>query len=242
VVVDHSGPTVSILSPGEGATTGATARAEWTLEPASVGQGEGEWTYACTLDGVALDVCVNPMDVIGLAAGEHTITVTARDDLGNEGPPASRTWNVSLPPAVQATGPVTVIPATPSAGVLGASQGNTVAALSVASILEVARIRQQGIPVAVQTTAGTTTVRFQVFALSGGPVAQAASSRAAKAKRTLVATVFKRTPKAKTYRFKLKDGKLRRLKPGRYVMEVRAGTSRMRLGKAKVKAFVVRGR
>ena len=45
--------------------------------------------------------------------------------------------------------------------------------------------------------------------------------------------MFKSTRKAKTYRFKLKDGKLRRLKPGRYVVEVRAGTSRTRLGKAK---------
>jgi hypothetical protein len=148
-----------------------------------------------------------------------------------------------VPAAEQVSGPVTITAATPTAGVLGTSAANvTVTALRVAPTLSVAQVRRQGIPVTVRTTAGQTTVRIQVFAVTGGPAARGASSRAAKAKRTLVATVFKRTPKARTYRFKLKDGKLRRLKPGRYVVEVRAGTSRTRLGKAKAKAFVVRGR
>ena len=54
--------------------------------------------------------------------------------------------------------------------------------------------------------------------------------------------MFKSTKKAKTYRFQLKGGKLSSLKAGRYVVEVRAGKSRTRLGKAKSRTFVVRGR
>jgi hypothetical protein len=185
---------------------------------------------------------VNPMDIHGLADGRHTLTVTATDDAGNVGPTASRTWSASVPAAEQVSGPLTVTAATPTAGVLGAGAANvTVSAVRVAPTLSVVQIRRQGVPVTVQTRAGQTTVRIQVFA-TGGPVARAASARTAKAKRKLVATVFKRTPKAKTYRFRLTDGKLRHLKPGRYVVEVRAGSSRTRLGKAKVRAFVVRGR
>ena len=62
------------------------------------------------------------------------------------------------------------------------------------------------------------------------------------AKRRLVATVYRGTPKAKTYRFRLKERALRTLKPGRYVVEVRAGKSRTRLGAATTRTIVVRGR
>jgi hypothetical protein len=161
--------------------------------------------------------------------------VTARDDLGNDGPTASVSWNVSAP-AVQSV----PAPAAPAAGVLGTSAANAVvAALRIAPVIQVATIRDQGVPVTVQTSAGQTTVRIQVFQLTG---AQAQAARAAKAKRKLVATVFKSTTKAKTYKFRLTGGKLRRLQPGRYVVEVRAGKSRTRLGKAKSRTFVVRGR
>ena len=38
VVVDRTGPTVRFTAPAAGGTTGETARVEWTLDPASIGQ------------------------------------------------------------------------------------------------------------------------------------------------------------------------------------------------------------
>jgi hypothetical protein len=78
---------------------------------------------------------------------------------------------------------------------------------------------------------------FRIGGIQGR--ARAATGKAA-AKRTLVATVFRATPKAKTYRFWLKDRKLRGLKPGRYVVEIRAGKSRTNLGIPVTRTIVVR--
>jgi hypothetical protein len=237
VTVDNTGPSVLFDAPAGGSTTGSTMGVAWHVNPATVGAGESGQTFTCQLDNGATNACTSPLNLSGLGNGLHTLRVTARDDLGNAGPTASVSWNVSAPAAQSV--PVPAAPA-PAAGVLGTSAANAVvSALRIAPVIQVATIRDQGVPVTVQTAAGQTTVRIQVFQVTGGQTVQAAK---AKAKRKLIATVFKSTKKAKTYRFKLKDGKLSRLQPGRYVVEVRAGKSRTRLGKAKTRTFVVRGR
>jgi hypothetical protein len=114
--------------------------------------------------------------------------------------------------------------------------------VQVAPTIQAAALRAQGLPVTVRPQAGATTVRIRVFRVGGGPGRAPAVRAAAAAKRTLVATVYRATPKAKTYRFKLRERKLRGLKPGRYVVEIRAGKSRTSLGTATTRTIVVRGR
>ncbi len=233
VVVDRTAPGVQI-SPGSGGPFNSTIGVQLTPTGGSAGE---TVSYACTLDGQALSQCLSLMTLSNLAPGAHTFTARATDDLGNQGPLVEVVWNVG---GALGAGSAPVAPAAPIGQVAGVTiTSPTVAALRIASVIQAATLRAQGVPVTVRTTAGQTTVRIQVFQVTGGQTVRAA---AAKAKRKLVATVFKTTKQAKTYRFQLKDGKLRRLKPGRYVVEVRAGKSRTRLGKAKSRTFTVRGR
>ena len=57
-----------------------------------------------------------------------------------------------------------------------------------------------------------------------------------------VVPVAAATPKAKTYRFRLGERKLRGLRPGRYIVEIRAGIGRRNLGVPVTRTVVVRGR
>jgi len=55
-----------------------------------------------------------------------------------------------------------------------------------------------------------------------------------------VATVYRPAPKAKRYRFRLTEPKLRHLPAGRYRVEVRAGRSRSVLGPPSNRTISVR--
>ena len=242
VVVDRTGPTVRFTAPG--ATSGAVARAEWTLDPATVGQGESAWTYTCTLDGDPLDGCANPMEIGGLTDGEHTLTVTATDEARQRRPDGQPHVDRERAAGRPGHEPRHRDPRHAHRGRARGQRGEP-HGRRPAGRLRPSRSRRSASRASRSRSRPRPARRRCASRCSPSPAAptvRGASARAAKAKRTLVATVFKRTPKAKTYRFKLKDGKLSRLKPGRYVVEVRAGSSRTRLGKAKVKAFVVRGR
>jgi hypothetical protein len=116
-----------------------------------------------------------------------------------------------------------------------------VAALRVAASLPLAQVRTRGLPVTVRTVRGTRTVRIRVFRLTrrGGAGAAAVPGRA-KARRTLVVTVHRRVSRAGTHRYRVRNRKVRRLQPGGYQVEVRAGQRRSRLGKARIRTFVVR--
>jgi hypothetical protein len=113
------------------------------------------------------------------------------------------------------------------------------AAVQVAPAIQVTALRALGLPVTVRPQPGATTVRIRVFRV-GGVQGRGAAVRAAGARRTLVATVFRATPNAKTYRFRLKERRLRRLERGRYVVEIRAGRSRTHLGIPATRTIVVR--
>ena len=55
-----------------------------------------------------------------------------------------------------------------------------------------------------------------------------------------IATVYRRTPKAKRYVFRLTEKPFRHLKPGRYLVQVRVGTSRTALGPAASRQLTIR--
>jgi hypothetical protein len=236
VVIDRTAPGMQVR-PDNGGPFASTIAV--TITPTGGSPGETV-TYECILDDQALPQCLPEMTISGLAPGPHTFRVRATDDLGNQSGFVTKSWNVT---GALGAGSAPAAPAAPIGQVAGATiTSPTVAALRIAPVIRTATIRAQGVPVTVRTAAGQTTVRIQVFQVTGGQTVRAAAKRAAKSKRKLVATVYKSTKKAQTYRFRLKDGNLRRLKPGRYVVEVRAGKSRTRLGKAKTRTFVVRGR
>ena len=92
------------------------------------------------------------------------------------------------------------------------------------------------ITVVASVPAGAKVVRIRVFRLGSS----SSLSRAASARGWLVATVFRATPKAKRYRFRLTERKLRRLQPGRYRIELRAGRSRAVLGAPSNRTVQVR--
>jgi hypothetical protein len=183
--------------------------------------------------------------------------VFAEDELGNRGATQSVTWTVDA-----AAAPVTPAPVPPTGGPGPGAGGGTggqgrgqggaaggqgrgrggLAAVQVAPTIQAAALRARGLPVTVRPQAGATTVRIRVFRVGGVRGRAAAVPGQAAAKRTLVATVYRATPKAKTYRFRLKARKLRSLKPGRYVVEIRAGKSRTSLGAASTRTIAVRGR
>jgi hypothetical protein len=53
-------------------------------------------TFECGLDGAAFAACVSPVELTGLAVGEHVFRVRATDPSGNVEPtPASHTWTVA---------------------------------------------------------------------------------------------------------------------------------------------------
>jgi hypothetical protein len=91
--------------------------------------------------------------------------------------------------------------------------------------------------VAVNAPAGAGVVQIRVFRLTGA-TAGAAAARSG-ARRKLVASVYRSTTKAKRYTFRLTEKRLRHLKPGRYLVEVRTGKSRAALGPATARTVTV---
>jgi len=55
-----------------------------------------------------------------------------------------------------------------------------------------------------------------------------------------IATVYRRTPKAKRYVFRLTERPFRHLKPGRYLIQVRVGTSPTALGPPASRQITIR--
>jgi hypothetical protein len=255
VIVDRTGPAIGVA--GLAGLTGPTATATFTVDAASRSEGEGATRFFWSLDnGAEVEAGASTLTLTGLTDGPHTLRVVGQDDLGNRGPVQTVTWTVTgnppAPPAPPAGGPGPGGPGTGGGGGQGGGQvGATggqgrgrggLATVQIAAAIQATTLRAQGLPVTVRAQAGATTVRIRVFRVGAVNGRAAAVGTKAKAKRKLVATVYRATPKAKTYRFRLKQRALRTLKPGRYVVEVRAGASRTRLGKATTRTIVVRGR
>jgi MYXO-CTERM domain-containing protein len=89
ITVDTTAPDTSIVSGPEGTVRETSATFDF-------GSTEENVTYECSLDGAAFTACTDPVTWTGLAEGEHTLRVRARDAAGNvDETPASRTWTVA---------------------------------------------------------------------------------------------------------------------------------------------------
>ncbi|MCE9672523.1 Ig-like domain-containing protein [Myxococcus stipitatus] len=86
--VDTAAPDTTIVTGPSGTTasTSATFTFNATETPA---------TYECSLDGAAFTACTSPATFTNLSQGNHTLSVQARDAVGNVDPtPATRTWTL----------------------------------------------------------------------------------------------------------------------------------------------------
>ena len=95
-------------------------------------------------------------------------------------------------------------------------------------------------PLAVSATvpAGASTVAISLFRLNS--VIKRTSKARQKPSSVHVATVYRKAPKAKRYVFRLTEKPFRHLKPGRYLVQVRVGSSRTALGPAASRQITIR--
>jgi hypothetical protein len=89
---DTSPPETAITAGPSGTVTTTDATFEFTSSEAGS-------SFECQLDAAGYAACTSPMAHLGLADGQHTFDVRARDAAGNTDPtPATRTWTVVTTP------------------------------------------------------------------------------------------------------------------------------------------------
>jgi hypothetical protein len=90
--VDAAGPTVTFVSSPGSATPDSSATFEVSgtddISPA------GQLTYRCRIDSGTISLCPTSSTYSGLSDGMHTFTVAAVDQVGNQGPAATRSFRV----------------------------------------------------------------------------------------------------------------------------------------------------
>ncbi len=87
--VDTQGPTVVIISgPANGTQSCGAATFTYSADENA--------SFECSLDGSAFGACASGgVTYSSLGDGSHTFVVRGVDPLGNQGPPATRTWSVT---------------------------------------------------------------------------------------------------------------------------------------------------
>jgi Bacterial Ig-like domain len=230
-----SGPT-----PAEGTATGSSPTFAWSAGDAV--------SFSCSLDGQPFGPCASPLTLSGLAAGGHTFDLRATDAAGN-GITASRTFRVVAPqPQAPAPAPGPATPPAPrvaapapapeqSSGPVieeGTGRELTVRIAGIDRRVDLAELQQAGVSATVVPAEGTRLIRFRIFR---------AGARAAGSRRPLI-TLYRRVNGSakRTIALKVPRRVARRLRGGRYMLEVTPGTHKRRLGKPSRSTFVIRQR
>jgi hypothetical protein len=212
--VDRTAPVTAVAFSATSAGGGADVTVQLSADEAA--------TFRCRVDGQPFTDCGATRTFTGLAAGEHTFQAVATDDLGNESDVVTRQFVVEVQPAgAPAPQPLVVD--------VGSVAPLTLRTVSVASQVDLDQVQQAGLRVTVVAPTGTRVVRLQLFAApstTGG-------------KRRLIATVH-RSIRAGRRTITLTRRELRKLAPGRYRLEVRAGKTRKKLGRAAARSFTVK--
>ena len=230
LVKDVTAPPAPTVAPGAGtysaaqtiilADTEADARIHFTNNgdtptPASLRfTAPFNVTASQTIKAIAVDAAGNASEV---ASFDYTIV-----------PASERTADAGVGPAAEGSPPVTAL-GPPSVG--GRRSGSlTVGGLVVPARVSLARLRQAGLRVVMRLSDGTEVVRIAVY--------RARNGRRVGAPLTLG---FRAPNAVGTYRIRLRDrALLRRLRAGRYLLEVTPGRSRAELGTPASVAFQVR--
>jgi Chitobiase/beta-hexosaminidase C-terminal domain len=173
-----------------------------------------------------------------LITASQTIRAVAVDRAGNASPLAAFSFEIAVP-VVPAPGDVPVPPAaTPAAATpapAGAVAGTAASALrlrglALTSRIRAARLRRDGLGLSLKVPAEAAVVRVVV-------------SRAGRSGRPTghpIATAVRLAPgRAGTMRLRLRDAKVRAVRPGRYVVSVALGRTRAALGPATLHALTV---
>jgi hypothetical protein len=141
----------------------------------------------------------------------------------------------SAPPALAAPAPAAAAPRLTPLGL--ATAPPLAPAPLAATALRVTTSTSAPLSVSARVPAGASTVAITLFRLNSqikrtGKARQPSSVH--------IATVYRRAPKAKRYVFRLTERPFRHLKPGRYLVQVRVGTSRTALGPAASRQITIR--
>jgi hypothetical protein len=175
-----------------------------------------------------------------MVSSSQVINAIAVDAVGNKSPVSTFAYTIGAPAAGGGAGGsqpagTAAVAATPGVGqVLSAVAGTStrslaVSKLSLARRISVTRLRQQGLRVSMSVPAGAKSIRFALYrARDGKPTG------------TALATGSRTPARAGSYRLTLRSPSLlRKLRPGRYVLQIAAGPSRSRLGTPSTVAFTV---
>ena len=216
--VDTTGPVVTVAEPLEGGIVRAPVAVRLTADEPG--------TWACRIDEDPFGPCPDSVTIIGLADGVHRFQVVGTDDLGNVGALVTRTFTVTSPigaTSVPRTAQPRIIAATPPQPSLQAPRLGGIGAQ-----VGVAEVRAAGVQFTVVTPTGARGIRARVL------VAGASGARRA------LATEFRPVRQAgRAMNVSLRSKAIRRLRPGRYVLEVTARTHK-RYGAPVTRIFRVR--
>jgi len=168
----------------------------------------------------------------------QTIRAVAVDNHGNASLPSSFTYTIGAAIAANPAGVIPGIGANPAtrqqlAGKVQV-QGKVVASplsvsrLTLAKRISIKRLRVQGLRTSMQVQQGTKVVQIAIYKARGGQ----------RTGRALFTTI--RVPKkAGLFRVTLRSSKLSKLRPGQYVMQVRAGRSAASLSSPRQVLFTL---
>ena len=179
-----------------------------------------------------------------LVSSSQVIRAVAIDAVGNVSPVSTFAYTIMAPgtgggsattgSGAAATGSGTAAALAPGVAQVLSAQARALGTLAVGNLtvarrISVTRLRAQGLRMVMRLPSGTDTVRFAVYrARNGKPTGSA------------LATGSRKPSRAGTYRLTLRSPSLlRKLKPGAYVLQVKAGSARNGQGPAASVAFTV---
>jgi hypothetical protein len=212
------------------------------LGPQSVTLGDDDasakvhWTAGSATPTADSPVFASPI----LVTASQVIRAVAVDRAGNASPVAAFSFEIAVPvvpvPGDVAAPPASAPPATTIAPTpSGAIAGERASALSVRGLafsrrIHARSVRRAGLRLSLNVPADAAVVRVVVSraSRSGRPTG-----------RPIAAAVRLAPGRAGTMRVRLRDRKLRRLRPGRYVVSVALGRTRSALGPATLRALTV---
>jgi hypothetical protein len=234
LVKDVAAPGAPDATPGGGTYTGPQGVTLDKPDPASVVHYTANGTTPTAASPVA------PAQL--LVSSSQVIRAVAIDAVGNASPVSTFAYTI-MAPATSGGSATTGSGSTGSASAAGlapgvaqvlSAQARALGTLAVGNLttarrISATRLRAQGLRVVMQLPSGTDTVRFALYRARNGKPAGSA-----------LGTGSRKPSRAGTYRLTLRSPSLlRKLKPGAYVLQVRAGSARNGQGPAASVAFTV---
>jgi large repetitive protein len=234
IAKDVGAPGAPDATPGGGTYTGPQGVTLDKPDPASVIHYTANGTTPTAASPVA------PAQL--LVSSSQVIRAVAIDAVGNVSPVSTFAYTIMAPATSGgsattgggSTGSGTAAALAPGVAQVLSAQARALGTLAVGNLttarrISATRVRAQGLRVIMRLPSGTDTVRFALYRARNGKPAGSA-----------LATGSRTPSRAGTYRLTLRSSSLlRKLKPGAYVLQVRAGSAGSGQGPAASVAFTV---